>query len=112
MGQGQQYDNTNRFVLFPNKKKQPGDNKPDYTGTFTDAEGVEFWISGWVKAPNGGGAKFLSGTVKPKEDAGAPPARQAAPQGRDKYKNAPPAENPIGDTPKEGAPFGDDDIPF
>lgn len=106
--QGQQYDNRNRFVLFPNKKKTQGDSKPEYTGTFTDENGVEYWMSGWVKASANGGAKFLSGTIKPKEEPAQQQQRPAAPQGRDKFKNAPKAEDPIGDQQA----FKEDDIPF
>jgi hypothetical protein len=67
----EQYDNTNRGVLFRNDK---GDNesRPDYRGKL-NIEGTEYWISGWVKTPKSGGQKFLSLTVKPVEQQQAPP---------------------------------------
>lgn len=87
MGQGN-YDNTNRGALFRNKKKQPGDNRPDYTGKI-DIDGVEHFISGWVKKSRAG-ESYLS-LARQTE----PPQAKPAPK---------PAEEP-------GA-FGEDDIPF
>ena len=43
-----EYDNTNRGALFPNDRKTPGSRQPDYKGSI-NIEGVEYWVSGWVK---------------------------------------------------------------
>ena len=42
------YDNTNKGVLFPNKYKENGDNRPDYTGT-VDVEGKEYRLAAWER---------------------------------------------------------------
>jgi hypothetical protein len=69
------YDNTDSGVLFKNDK---GDNpsRPDYKGSI-NVGGTDFWLSAWIKDGNKG--KFMSLSVKPKEDQQrqAPPQRQA-----------------------------------
>lgn len=46
-----QYDNTNTGVLFINDK---GDNpkRPDRKGSI-NIEGVDYWLSGWVREKDG-----------------------------------------------------------
>ena len=83
-----EYDNTNSGAIFVNNKKT-ADNHPDRNGTL-NVEGVEYWISGWLKKSKNGDP-FMSLSVKRKEQA-APAARQA------------PAS-------RNGAAF-DDEIPF
>ena len=59
-----EYDNRNTFILFVNDKK--GNEKaPDRSGTFTDANGVEYYMDGWIK--QGAKGPFLSGRMKPKD---------------------------------------------
>ncbi len=62
------YDNTNRFVLFVNKKKED-ERDPDRTGTI-NVDGVEFYMDGWIKEGKNG--PFLSGRIKPKKSKEAP----------------------------------------
>ena len=62
-----EYDNTNRGALFRNDDKDQNDDKDrDYSGTL-DVEGNEYWISGWVRTSKNG-KKYLSLSVKPKQD--------------------------------------------
>ena len=68
------YDNKNTFSLFRNTKKREGKNDADFNGTFTDADGNEYWINAWSKTPKNGGDKFLSGSVRRKEAARSAPA--------------------------------------
>lgn len=67
-----QYDNTNRGMLMKNPNKT-ADNHPDHSGSI-NVNGVEFWLSGWVKESKAGN-KFLSLSVKPK-DAQKPKAKE------------------------------------
>ena len=69
----QQYDNSNRGVLFKNDRKE-SDNHPDYKGQI-NCDGVEFWLSAWIKEGQKG--KFMSISVTPKDAAPAQPQRQA-----------------------------------
>jgi len=57
-----EHDNTNSGASFINDRKT-SENHPDYKG-FINVEGVEYWISSWVKVsgPNSKnpGTQFLS----------------------------------------------------
>lgn len=51
--------------LFKNKRKE-SDRHPDYNGSIT-INGVEHWLSAWIKQPKGGGDKYMSLSLgKPK----------------------------------------------
>lgn len=67
-----QYDNTDRGVLFKNDRKTT-DSHPDYTGNI-NVGGQEFWLSAWIKSGQRG--KFMSLSVKPKEEQRQQPQRQ------------------------------------
>lgn len=115
---GQQFDNTNRGALFINERKTQN-NHPDYRGNL-DAEGVEYWVSAWVKSTAKG--DILSISLTPKSATGAPPRNnnQAGPRAlgatpaaggqQSSPHNAPPTANNWGNT--EPPMDFDDDIPF
>ena len=91
------YDNTNRGVLFKNDRKEK-DTHPDYKGSI-NADGVEYWLSAWMK--EGAKGKFMSFSLTPKEQTQT--AAQAA------QKAEPPQRQ------QQAAPVVeqlDDDIPF
>lgn len=68
----QQYDNELRGVLFKNDRKG-NENQPDYKGS-CEVDGVEYWISAWIKEGQKG--KFMSLSFTEKEAAPAPPPRR------------------------------------
>jgi len=47
------YDNTNTGMLSRNDRKTQ-ETHPDYSG-FINVDGVEFWLSGWLKEGKAGG---------------------------------------------------------
>jgi uncharacterized protein (DUF736 family) len=51
------YDNTNKGVLFSNKKKET-DNHPDYNGSI-NIDGTEYWLSAWINKDKNGN-KYMS----------------------------------------------------
>jgi hypothetical protein len=57
-----QYDNTG--ALFRNEDKADEKDR-DYSGTL-DVEGIEYWVSGFVRVSRTGGKKFLALKVKRK----------------------------------------------
>ena len=62
------YDNTHKGALFRNDDKDPNDDRDrDYNGTL-DVEGTEYWLSGWVRTSKKSGKKYLSLSIKPKQD--------------------------------------------
>ena len=67
-----EYDNTNSGMMYRNDRKQEPKH-PDFQG-FVNVEGVEYWLSGWVKEGRPGskfdGRKFFSLSLKRKD---APP---------------------------------------
>jgi len=73
-----EYDNSNRGVLFKNDRKEK-DTHPDYKGSYTDGDGAEFWLSGWLKKDkNGNTFMSLSTTAKDEvHNKGMQQARQA-----------------------------------
>lgn len=63
----------NSFALFKNDRKEK-DTHADYQGSLM-VDGKEYWINAWINEPKGGGQKYMSGTVKPKEQRQAPQGR-------------------------------------
>ena len=68
------YDNNMKGTLGKNKRKEK-DTHPDYTGS-CEIEGVQYWISGWLKENGSTGEKFFSLAFKEKDAA---PARAPRP---------------------------------
>ena len=81
------YDNTNRGVLFKNEKKEPGDKRPDYTGSL-NVEGVECFLDGWIRKSQAG-KTFLSVSVKQKDAKPAPKPAPKASSGFDDFDEPP-----------------------
>ena len=73
------YDNTNKGTLGKNKHKE-SDTHPEYAGQL-NVEGVEYWVSGWIKTNKESGEKFFSLAIKPKEARQEKPAPKAVPKG-------------------------------
>jgi uncharacterized protein (DUF736 family) len=76
------YDNKLSGALFKNDK---GDNpkRPDYRGSYTDENGVEFNVSAWIKT-SAKGVTFMSFTMQLKE-AKLPAATQSQPASPPNY---------------------------
>jgi hypothetical protein len=75
------YDKTNTGILSKNDRKEK-DSHPDHKGQL-NVNGVEYWLSAWIKERNDGSGKFFSLSVTPKEaqtQRQPPPARSAPPQ--------------------------------
>ena len=82
------FDNTNSGILSRNdRKEQP--THPDFKGSI-NIEGVDYWLSGWIKERKDGSGKFFSLSAK--------------------RKDAPPT--PVIKTPPVVNQFDDQDIPF
>lgn len=58
------YDNNNKGALFRNDRRQK-DTQPTHTGSI-NIEGVDYWLSAWVKEGKSG--KFFSLSVKRKDE--------------------------------------------
>ena len=82
-----QYDNSNRGAIFKNDDKQQ-DNHPDYKGSL-NVNGVDLWVSGWLKTSEKTGKKFMSLSVKPKDAAPVKQALKAKLSGFDDMDDAP-----------------------
>ena len=72
-----EYDNTNRGVLFKNEEKLQ-DTHADYNGTI-NVDGEEYWLNAWIKESKNG-KKFMSLSVKLKEQRSVKPQAKPAPQ--------------------------------
>ena len=69
------YDKTNTGNLGKNQRREK-DTHPEYTGQI-NIEGVEYWLSAWIKENGQTGEKFFSLSVKPKDQQRqSPPPQQ------------------------------------
>lgn len=59
------FDNTNRGILSKNLNKT-SEKHPEYSGSI-NVDGVDYWLSAWIKESNKDGKKFFSLSVKPKD---------------------------------------------
>lgn len=57
-----QYDNTNRFALFPNANMRDDKNDPDLQG-FINIDGKEYWFKGWTTLDEDDQVKVISGVI-------------------------------------------------
>ncbi len=91
----QQYDNTNKGVLFVNDRKD-SESHPDLKGSI-NIDGKEYWLSAWNAQTSKGETLRLS--VKPKEAHAKSDKRSSV----NSYRNR-------RDAPQSSAP--EDDIPW
>jgi hypothetical protein len=66
------YDNTNSGILSRNERKEK-DTHPDHTGQL-NVEGVDYYVSAWIKERKDGTGKFFSLSIKRKDQQQAAPA--------------------------------------
>jgi len=59
------YDNDMKGVLFKNDRKE-SEKHADYRGQ-CEIQGVEMWVSAWVRTSTKDGRKFMSLSFEPKE---------------------------------------------
>lgn len=85
-----EYDNNLSGVLFKNDK-DGNEKRPDYKGS-AEIEGVQYWVSAWIR--EGAKGKFMSMKYEAKEKQSAPKPQQQSQQGTN------------------GPDSFDDDIPF
>lgn len=69
-----QYDNNMTGALFKNDKGG-NEKRPDYKGS-AEIEGVQYWVSAWIR--EGAKGKFMSMKYERKEQQSAAPKPQAA----------------------------------
>jgi uncharacterized protein (DUF736 family) len=69
-----EYDNTNRGRIF-RKEDKKSERHPDMDGHL-NVEGVEYYVNGWTKTAKNG-KKFLSLSIKPKDDVAAHALKEA-----------------------------------
>ena len=81
----QQYDNTDKGVLFKNDRKE-SEKHPDYKGSI-NVGGQEFWLAAWIREGQKG--KFMSLSIEAKDEQKAPAkaASKARPQPVDDFQD-------------------------
>ena len=76
----EQYDNTDSFVLFPNRDRKT-DKHPNARGTAT-IDGVEYWVSAWTNTSQKG-EKYQSLKFQRKDDTQSGAGNAQNPNGLD-----------------------------
>lgn len=69
------YDNNLSGVLFKNDK-EGNEKRPDYKGS-AEIEGVQYWVSAWIR--DGAKGKFMSMKYERKDQQAAPKPAASAP---------------------------------
>ena len=90
----------NTGFLMPNTRKE-SDTHADYTGTWVDADGVEFYLSAWSNVSKKSGMPYFK--LKLGKAKGAAQAYQQPAQ---------PAQQPVRQQRAPAGNLPDDDIPF
>ena len=85
----------NSGTLGKNQRQRPNTKDPGYSGA-CEIEGVDYWISGWVKDGREG-SKFFSLAFKRKDAPKTPAPAPAA---------------PAASATPEAAPYEDEEVPF
>ena len=101
----QQFDSTDRFVLFPNKRKET-DKHPDLTGTI-NIRGVDHFFDAWITW-DGNQVSRINGKIG-KEKTGGKSGQGSAPRQRRELGSDQPHRS------QQRAPandFDDSDIPW
>lgn len=95
-------------------KTKTKDTSPDLTGKIKLPDGVEYWLSGWIKKAGNGGEFYslqIGNPVQPVGEVYSAAHKPFAQNEHDRAKaNAYQPTNPFGSS--SGAPGLDDDIPF
>ena len=78
-GNGNREKTDNSGALFKNNRRE-NDKQPEYTGQVM-VNGVEMWISAWIKESKKDGSKFFSLAFQPKDQQG-----QQRPQGGGNFR--------------------------
>jgi hypothetical protein len=75
----QEYDNTNRGSIWPNKDKtEANPNYPDFKGEL-NVQGLEFWVSAWKRKPDANPkAPSLTFKIESKDQRQSSPASQGS----------------------------------
>jgi hypothetical protein len=77
-GKDMKFDNTNRGSLFSNKASKKVETDPDFSGSINIA-GNEYYLNGWTRIAKQSGNKFISLSVRPKQEAKPKPDSSPAP---------------------------------
>lgn len=73
-----EYEANNEGVLFRNNDKKT-DKHPDYSGSWTDANGVEYWLNAWINTSKSGSKYMKVKLGNPKGEVMQPAAPAPAP---------------------------------
>lgn len=102
----QQYDNSNRAVMFPNKRKET-DKHPDLTGTI-NVDGRDHFFDAWITW-DGNQVSRINGKIGKEKTGGKGGGQGSAPRqrrelGSDQTQRQQPRH--------QDSNFNDDDIPW